>query len=129
MNLFTLSRCNHTIMIEVHGVESGKRLRLELRHRKRIRAPEFLRDHSFNPSTAMITAAAPGRKLSRGLLGFRSGHRPIMIGIEDLEQHIGALLRFRPGLVALHPSAVITTWRLRQSRCRKQRGTERQRDK
>ena len=89
-------------MVEVLRVEAGERLRLELLQRQRLRSRERLIDHALHPPAAVTAIVAAPRRLElrERLVRLGFGHRAVLVRVEHLEQHVGALLRLGPGLVA-----------------------------
>ena len=75
--------------------------------RQRLRRAERLIDHPLHATRAApaIVVAAGRLELGDGFISFGLGDRAILVGVEHLEHHVGALLRLRPRLVALREPA------------------------
>jgi hypothetical protein len=109
-------------MIEVLRVETGERLRLEPLKGERVAGCESLVEHPLDASSGAAVVTLLRLELRCGLLRLDAGNEAVMVGVEHLEQHVGALLSFRAGPV---PSSAIA---LSQERSRDERCAQRDRD-
>jgi len=101
-HLLAFGRGDGPVVIEIHRVEAGKRLRLELLLGNRLATSKRHVDHALDTLASLpSSSAARGFELSQCLLRFVPSDDTVAIGVHHLEHHVGALLRFGPSLVAL----------------------------
>jgi hypothetical protein len=105
--LLPLRRSDGPVMVQIRCVEAGKALGFELLKAEGLGGSEHLVDHP-------LTSAPEGR---RGLLCFRAGNCPVVVGVKLLEKPIGSLLSLLPahGLAAIR--AILTHRRRGDDRC------------
>jgi hypothetical protein len=114
--LLALSSSHHAVVIEVLGIETSERLSLELLKSEGVSGRESLVEHPLDASSAAAIVAPLRLELGCGLLRLSPGNEAVMVGVEHLEQHVGALLGFRAGSVPSSARALCQK-RGRHKRC------------
>jgi hypothetical protein len=129
-SLLSLSRSDDPVVVEIEGIEAREGLRFELLERKRLGCPELTVNEMFHAAVAALPAATAGGKLRRGLLSFCPSDDPVVIGIEHLEDPVGALLCLGASLIS-HPAAATNrgsrSWLSRRNAGRRSLGRLRER--